>query len=160
MYCDIISINKSKEIEEFAKKLGFNKVIFKGDFDNAGLVISKDYVTNRKLVESKNVKILVDPHINNFRDSLHFRASGLDHVICNLMRKNNVSLGISLVSIENGLMLGRLKQNIKLCRKYKVNMKFFSFAKNKYEMRAREDMISFLRAIGMTGKEAKESLSC
>jgi len=152
-------MERSKEIEDFARKLGFNKVIFKGDFDSIGLFISKDYNTNRKLIERKNIKILVDPHVNNFRDSLHFRASGLDHVICNLSSENKVAIGVSLRSIKDGVMLGRVKQNIKLCRKYKVNVRFFTFAENKYELRSKEDMLAFLRAIGMTGKEAKDAMN-
>lgn len=158
MFCDLVLIGRDEDLENFARKLGFNKLIFKEDFDKLGIVISKDYDTNRRLIERKKIKILVDVHMNNFKDNLHFRSSGLNQVICKLMNKNNVALGISLASIENGLMLGRIKQNIKLCRKYKVKMKFFSFAKGKYEMRAREDMIPFLRAIGMTGKEAKDAL--
>lgn len=159
MYCDIVLADRNADLEKFAKKLGFSKIFFREDFDKIGLVISKDYDMDRKLVESKKVKILVDPHVNSLRDNLHFRSSGLNQIICKLMNKNNILLGISLENIKDGVMLGRVKQNIKLCRKYKVKILFFSFAKSKYEMRAREDMISFLRAIGMNGKEAKEALS-
>src|SRR3989344_951884 len=158
MYCDIVLASKDNDLEDFAKKIGYSKLIFKEDFNKLGLIISKDYSTNRKLVENKKIKILVNPHVNSFRDSLHFRASGLDHVICSLCNKNNVSIGISLDSINDPIMLGRVKQNIKLCRKYKVRMLFFSFAKNNYELRSVHDMLSFLRSIGMTGKEAKNSL--
>ncbi len=160
MYCDIVLIDKNQDIEKFANKLGFNKLIFKEDFDKIGLVVSKDYDSNRKLIENKKVKILVNPHINDLRDSFHFRASGLDQIICKSANKNDISIGISLDSLNNPVMLGRVKQNIKLCRKYKVKIKFFTFAEDKYKLRAREDLLSFLRAIGMTGKEAKEALSC
>lgn len=159
MFCDITLMERSEGVEKFGNNLGFSRIFFKEDFGKLGIVISKDYDTDRKLVERRKVKILVDVHVNNSRDNLHFRSSGLNQVICKFMNKNNVALGMSLGSIKDGIMLGRIKQNIILCRKYKVKIKFFSFAKSKYEMRAREDMISFLRAIGMNGKEAKEALS-
>lgn len=159
MFCDIVLMDRNEDVEKFGKDLGFARIFFKEDFEKLGIVISKDYDTDRKLAERKYVKILIDVHVNNSRDNLHFRSSGLNQVICKIMNKNNVALGISLESIKDGIMLGRVKQNIKLCRKYKVKMKFFSFAKSKYEMRAKEDMISFLRTIGMDGKEAKDALS-
>ncbi len=160
MYCDILLTERNEEIEEFAKKLGFEKVFFEEDFKSLGLVISKDFSTDRGLVEKKKIKILVNVHTNNLRDNLHFRSSGLNHVLCRLCSENNVAVGFSLDSILDAKLLGRMKQNIMLCRKYKVKMRFFSFAKNKYEMRGREDVLGFLRSIGMTGKEAKEAMSC
>lgn len=159
MYCDIVLINRDKDTEELARKLGFSNVFFKEDFDKLGLVISKDFSTDRNLVERKKVKILVNPHMNQMRDSLHFRSSGLNQVLCILCNKNNVAVGFSLNGLDDQKLLGRVKQNIMLCRKYKVKMKFFTFAENKYGLKGREDMLAFLRTIGMTGKEAKEAIS-
>ena len=80
-------------------------------------------------------------------------------MICRLAHENNVAIGVSLNSLYGPFLLGRFKQNIKLCRKYKVKILFFTFAKNKYELRGKEDMLGFLRAMGMTGKEAKSALN-
>ena len=160
MYCDFVLMEKNEEAEKFGRELGFGKIYFREDFENFGIVLSKDYNTDRGLVEKRKLKILLNPHVNNLRDSLHFRSSGLNHVLCKLCYENNVSVGFSLDSALDAKLLGRIKQNIKLCRKYGVKMRFFSFAKNKFEMRGREDMLAFLRSIGMTGKEAKDALSC
>ncbi len=159
MYCDFVLSNKNDELLEFAKKLGFSKILFKEEFSKIGLVEYKDYESARKLIESKKVKILVNPHVNVFRDSLHFRSGGLNQVVCNLANKNDVAIGFSLDSISNPVMIGRVKQNIFLCRKFKVKMLFFTFAKTKYELRAVQDLLSLLRVLGMNGKEAKEALS-
>ena len=158
MYCDIVLMGKSKDTEDFARGLGFGKVFFKEDFDSLGLVVSKNFSTDRNLVERKKVKILVNPHMNELRDSLHFRSSGLNQVLCSLCNKNSVAVGFSLKWLDNPKLLGRLKQNIMLCRKYKVKMKFFTFAEANYELRGREDLLAFLRSIGMTGREAKDAL--
>ena len=57
-----------------------------------------------------------------------------------------------------GQILGRMMQNVKICRKYKTKMIVFSFAENKKEMRDVKDLISFGRVIGMTPGEAKKSV--
>ncbi len=159
MYCDIVLASKDSELEKFAKKLGFSKLLFKEDFNKFGIVESKDYETNRKLIEGKRIKVLVNPHINSYRDSLHFRASGVNHILCKLAHDNEIAFGFSLDSMNNAVMIGRVKQIITLCRKYKVRVLFFSFAKNMYELRGMQDMLSLLRVLGMTGKEAKDALS-
>jgi hypothetical protein len=158
MFCDFVLSNKDAGIKSFAKRLGFSNIIFQEDFKSVGLAISKDYTTDRNLVESKKIKILVNLHVNNFNDSLHFRVSGLDHILCKLCAKNNVSIGFSLDTLVNPVLIGRVKQNIKLCRKYNVKMLFFSFAKSKYELCGVNDLISLLKILGMNGKEAKTAL--
>lgn len=159
MYCDFILMNKDESLLEFSKKLGFSKLIFKEEFSKIGLIEYKDYETARKLVENKKVKILVNPHVNVHRDSLHFRSGGLDQVVCALANKNDVAIGFSLDNLSNPIMLGRVKQNILLCRKYKVKMLFFTFGKTRYELRGVQDLLSLLRVLGMNGKEANEALS-
>ena len=159
MYCDFVLMKIDSDVESFANKLGFTKLYFLSDFDKLGLFESKDYDTNRKLVESKKIKILVNPHLNNYKDSFHFRSSGLDHVLCGLMHRNNIAIGFSLDSLINPVMFGRVKQNIKLCRKYKVKILFFTFAKSKYELKGLQDLLSLLRVLGMNGIEAKSALS-
>ena len=51
--------------------------------------------------------------------------------------------------------MGRIMQNIRLCRKYNVSMVFASFAEAKWEMRSAKDLMSFAVLLGMTPKEAK-----
>ena len=159
MYTDIVLMERNKEAENLSKKLGFEKLVFKEEFSKIGLFISEDPDKNRKLIEGKKIKILANPHVNSLNDSLHHRSSGLNQVMCRLMHENDIALGVSLNSLYDPVLLGRFKQNIKLCRKYKVRILFFTFAESKYELRGREDMLGFLRAIGMTGKEAKNALN-
>ena len=54
--------------------------------------------------------------------------------------------------------MGRMMQNVKLCKKYKVNMVISSFATSKFELKSPSDLISFGIILGMTPKEAKESI--
>ncbi|MBA7666460.1 hypothetical protein ES703_74541 [subsurface metagenome] len=60
------------------------------------------------------------------------RDSGFNHVLAKLAKKKNISLGINLDEIINSEskgkseILARVRQNIKLCNKNKLKMKFIS----------------------------------
>ena len=58
------------------------------------LVVIKggDEKINRLAVENKKIDILLSPEDNNKKDSLFFRNSGLNHVLCRLANKNNVAI--------------------------------------------------------------------
>ena len=112
---------------------------------------------NRKVLSSRYVDLLLDPHLGNRRDFVHHRNSGLNQVLCKLAKENNIAIGFSFSSVlkskDRGKYIGRIMQNIRLCRKYKVKMVIGSFAENKNEIRGLKDIQAFFRVIGMTGKE-------
>jgi RNase P/RNase MRP subunit p30 len=57
------------------------------------------------------------------------------------------------------LVLGRIMQNVFLCRKYKVKMVLGSFARKENEIKNEKELMSFGNIIGMNGKEVKEGLN-
>jgi len=117
---------------------------------------------NREVLSTKNIDILVSPEKNRKEDFLHHRNSGLNHILCKLANKNKIAIGFSFnevlksKNVDRAKILGRMRQNIKLCRKYKVNMIIASFANDKYEMRSLNDLKSFSRVIGMSSLETKK----
>lgn len=142
-----------KEILEARKKIDIVIVLGRGD--------AKE---NRNIIES-SPDVLLSPHHGSKKDFMKERGSGLDHVICRIAAKNKIAIGIDFSEILNAdekervAILGRIIQNIKLCRKYKVKVLFASFASSLFEMRAVQDLMAFAQAIGMTPVEAKKSLS-
>lgn len=84
------------------------------------------------------------------RDPMHFRASGLNHILCKLMAKKGIMYGTSFSLLLNAegknraKLLGRAKQNIMLCRQYGVPVKAFSCAREPHELRDRKDLDRFL----------------
>ena len=112
MACDIVLMNKDKEIEDFARKLGFTKVFFKEDIKSLKILQTENYSEKRKVIERKQIKILLNPHLLSVKDSLHYRRSGLDHILCNVMHKNNVAMAFTLNSLNNYIEIGRLMKNI------------------------------------------------
>ena len=91
---------------------------------------------------------------NSFkRDFVHHRNSGLNHIIAKLMYDKKVAIAFSFSEILNSkkreILLGRIAQNIRLCKKYKVKMITASFAKDPYEMRSNVELKSFFKKLGM-----------
>jgi len=130
----------------------------------ADLVLIESSIDDRKILENSDDVILFNPEINKKKDFMHQRASGLNHVMCKLAKRNNISIAFpfsQILNLENkkrAELIGRIMQNIKLCRKYKVKTIIASFAKKPFEMRPQNDLISFFSNIGMHPKEAKDSL--
>ena len=118
-----------------------------------------DDTVNRDAVSSPNVDILLDPHLGKRRDFMHQRDSGLNHVLCALAKEHNVAIGFSFSAVlrapTRAKLLGRMMQNIRLCRKYKVRMVIGSFAKSNEDMRNVKDMQAFFKVLGMTGKDVQ-----
>ena len=96
---------------------------------------------NRKILENRKVDVLVSPEKIAKNDYLHYRNSGLNHVLCKLAKKNNIAIGLNFNDVlhskgeERARLLGRMMQNVRLCRKYRIMMIFASFARNFYDMR-------------------------
>mgnify|MGYP001579822355 CR=1 FL=1 len=184
---DIIR-DKSKELQTFAKQFGFKELflITENSNDNADILLikqAKDYrkeilaarkkfdvvITlgnfkeNRKIVEAVP-DVLLSPHNGSKKDFMNERASGLDHIICKIAAENKVVIGIDFSELlhaeqEREQIIGRIMQNIKLCRKYKVKLLLASFASSQLEMRDAYDLLAFAQNISMTPAEAKTSLN-
>src|SRR3989338_8126473 len=73
---------------------------------------------DRFFIESKKIKLIYGFEDVNRKDYLHQRASGLNHVLCELANKNNVSIGFSYTSLFNknpaisSQIIERMMQNI------------------------------------------------
>jgi len=145
------------KFEESGRKLGFNKIIC---IDKRFIKSSDD---DRRVFE-KNKNIFIYNLEDKNRDFIHYRNSGLNQVLCKLAKKNDIAIcfNFNLILNNEGMkksqILGRMMQNIRFCRKYKVRTVIASFASKPEEMRSSHDLISFGISLGMHPKEAKESL--
>lgn len=131
---------------------------------NFKLTAAKSSDKDRFLIESKKVKLIYGFEELGRKDYLHQRASGLNHIMCELARKNNISVGFSYSSLLNNdanspVLIGRMTQNIKLCRKYKVKTIIGSFAENPFGLRAQHDLANLFKMFGMDEQNVKASFS-
>ncbi|MBI2101601.1 hypothetical protein HYT53_03220 [Candidatus Woesearchaeota archaeon] len=126
------------------------------------LLAAKSSDSDRMLIEGKKIKIIYGLEELHKKDRLHQRASGLNHIICELARKNNVAVGFSYGSLFSknpetaALIMGRMMQNIALCRKYGVKTITASFSQNPYCLRARHDIARLFAMMGMDEKNMAE----
>jgi RNase P/RNase MRP subunit p30 len=159
---------KLREIKTNVRmEIGF--LVNQKNFDKAAkkskLLIAKSSDNSRFFVESKKIKLIYGFEEVNRKDFLHQRASGLNHVVCELARKNKVVIGFYYSSLFNmgefiiSQIIGRMIQNISLCQKYKVKTVIGSFSDNPFELRSPYDVMSFFIMLGMNGKNIKNSLS-
>ena len=102
--------------------------------ENKGKIIifsSNDDELNKKILEKEKINVLL-LNLSSRKDRMKQRDSGFNHVLAKLAKKKNISLGINLDEIINSeskgksQILARVRQNIKLCNKNKLKIKFIS----------------------------------
>lgn len=105
---------------------------------------------NRKILEKEKIDVLL-LNQGQRRDGMKQRSSGLNHVLAKIAKNNGAIIGINLDEIidsnpkEKTEILSRIRQNIKICNKNKLKMKFIS-QKNKRHVR---DLKSLGLSLGM-----------
>jgi RNase P/RNase MRP subunit p30 len=113
---------------------------------------------NRKILEDKRVDYLIDV-FGSGKDRLRQRDSGLNQVLCKLAKSNGISIGFDISKLVKGdefvsaKVISRLRQNIRLCRKYKVHMVLVNLGK-----RNKKDVFALLLSLGMSTSMAKYSV--
>jgi len=125
------------------------------------IVFVKSSENDLQALESGKAEVMFGFEGAARKDYIHQRASGLNHVLCDIAKRKNVSAAFSFSEILNSderkKTMGRISQNIALCRKSKVNMLIGSFAGKPYEMRAPKDLKSLFSLLGMNAKELNDS---
>ena len=114
---------------------------------------SEDAKANRFLIERVVPDVMYNFEKVPRKDSVHYKRSGLDQVLCKLLAKKNITVGFSFSSILNAqkpeVVIGRILQNIRFCKKYKVKMVFSPFATDPYQLRTEKDLKAFLLGLGV-----------
>jgi len=185
MFADIVFPNNNEiEFIAMAKRLGYTYLYFIYSFEKykisdsklvksgiistslniqktkkkTDFVIVKGSSKNRHVLEKQIPNVIYFLEGDSRKDFIHHRASGLNQVLAKIAHDNDIVVGFSFNSIFNTRVMGRISQNIKLCRKYKIKTLIASFAKNPYEMRAPADLISLFTHLGMHASEARQAL--
>ncbi len=126
------------------------------------LVLLKSSDKNHDNLEKRDFDVIFDLEMNPMKDTMHFRSSGLNQVLCNIAAKKKKIVGINfrnIIDAENKpKIIGRIMQNIKLCKKYKTQMVIFSGAKKALQMKGYHDLTSFMVVFGMKEEGTKKVL--
>ncbi len=136
--------------------------------------------SDRKVLSNKRIARNIDLIFeiennskNNNKDFMRYWNSGLDIVKAKLMHDNKIMLGISInqlirqtkqtkqnkpLLIQKHKIIGRFINNIKLCRKKKVDFIIGSFAREPKELRAEKELRSFINTIGASTEQSKKAI--
>ena len=104
---------------------------------------SNDDELNRKVLEKLEINILLLKQSKR-KDFQKQRNSGFNQVIAKITKKKNIAIGIDLDEIINferqnkSDIIARVRQNVKLCNKNKLKMKFISekYKRDIYSLKA------------------------
>jgi RNase P/RNase MRP subunit p30 len=119
------------------------------------MIVAKSSGNDRAFIESSKVRVIYGFEEFYKRDHLHQRASGLNHMLCGLARKNNVAVGFSYSSLLNknpeitSVLMGRMMQNIRLCKKFNTKMIIGAFSSESFDLRAAHDVMSMFSILGI-----------
>ena len=114
----------------------------------------------RMVVEQKYISLVFDIEQDAQHDQFHSRLSGLNQVLAKLMAKNGITYGISLSLLQKDTQrertLGRIKQNIRICNKYKIKILLSSFAREPFELRNEKDLKAYKELVKRSQKASLE----
>lgn len=108
----------------------------KENSDKKIIFSSNDDELNRKILEKENINTLL-LNQSEKRDFHKQRNSGFNQVLAKLAKKKDIIIGINLDELinsnekEKSAILARIKQNVNLCKKNKLKMKFVSLNKKR-----------------------------
>ena len=112
---------------------------------------------NRAAVENPKVDILAHPCGEK-------GESGLNHVLVRYAAENGVAIDFSMNALiqsrrgDRARLIGKMRENLKLVRKYNAPMILTSHAHSIYDLRAPREMIALASLFGMTKEEATSAL--
>ncbi|MDP2672184.1 MAG: RNase P subunit p30 family protein [Nanoarchaeota archaeon] len=113
---------------------------------------SEDDELNRKILEKLQINILLI-NLAGKKDFQKQRDSGFNQVLAKIAKEKNVEIGINFDEIiqasqyEKPKIISRIKQNVALCNKNKLKMKFI--IQNKENQRDIYDLKSLGAVLGM-----------
>ncbi|MBI4158903.1 hypothetical protein HY500_01440 [Candidatus Woesearchaeota archaeon] len=108
----------------------------------------------RAAINDRKVRMILNVENSAHKDFMHARNSGLNQVICKILKERDVIVGFSFDGVyskegmERAIFLGRMMQNAKMCRKFKVKTAVVDF-----KGRDEKDLNSFGVCIGLTKGE-------
>jgi RNase P/RNase MRP subunit p30 len=137
---------KPQNVSEIEK---FNKALFiEADFICAEAHEEK---LVRAIVSQLKIDMIVNIATSSGKDATHYRRSGVNQVIAKLAKSNKLIYGVSFSNIlsdsKRYRLLGRIMQNQRIFSKFKVPVEINCFAKNRWEIRSKDDLYSFAKVL-------------
>lgn len=122
------------------------------------VIIAQNDQFNRKILEYGKFDILLSPETGNRKTSVRQLDSGFNHVLGRIAKKNNISIGVDMKSIqklpkaEKARRLAKIKQNLAIMRKTKTTVKILNSD-------SKREAFHFLISLGASTAQAKLAIS-
>ena len=150
--------NKLKELQKTTKiKLKFGLLAKQQEIIRAkkisSFVIIESSGKDQHTLEKLSPNLIFNFEKSEKKDKPHYRLSGLNQVLCKLAAKNKITIGFSFSELLNSspqkrqVILGRMIQNLKFCKKYNSSILLASFAKKPFELRSLKNLKSLERLL-------------
>ncbi len=154
----------TKNTTKFPTALIVNRIPDKKDIKDFDFLIFDSSKQPRSFASVKQPAIMINCELDSSKDNLIRINSGITDVIAAIMSKNNKIYGINLSnffynSLPKDILLRRIAQNIKLCRKYNVPFIPLTLAEEPLDLRNPSDIKSFLSLFQVSPDEVKRALS-
>lgn len=121
------------------------------------VIIYQSSQRDQSILERGKINIIFNLENSYRKDKTHYRFSKYNQVLAKLCANKNISLGISFKNIleesnnkKRAVKLGRIIQNIRIAKKYNVDIFLGSFAKKPKEMRSLKDLKSLIKVLAVT----------
>lgn len=115
---------------------------------------------SRASLEHPAVAAVVDAEIQEKRDKLHQRNSGLNEVLASIASQNKkvLLLNLSLLRLQKKeQVLGRFLQNIALAKKAKLPVLLISGARTAFELRATRELRALTLSLGIPSELSRQA---
>lgn len=122
------------------------------------IIQAQDNEFNRKILEIKDVDMLLSPEIHKRKDRLKQRDSGLNEILCRLAKKNNIKIAINLDKInrldkiQKAKILARIIQNIRLCKRTKTEIIIYP------KKHKKQDITAFIKTLKGSTQQSKQAI--
>ena len=153
----LISPRKPGDVQDMARQaLEYADII---------MVAGGDEEINRAASECWEVDVICHPERVSGKDPLDQKNSGIDDVMARFMAERGIAIEICLsellscYGVVRAQLMGRMRQNIMLAKKYKTPIIITSGARDRFGMRAPQDLCSLGITLGMDPGMAKKAVS-
>lgn len=147
---------KIRELQSITKiKLNLGLIANQKDIPKAKnkckFILTESTEKDQYTLEKLKPNLLFNLEKDERKDKTHYRLSGLNQVLCKLANKNKITIAFSFEQIlkekNKPQLLGRIIQNLRFCKKYKVNTIIRSFASNPYNLKSIKQLESLKRIL-------------
>lgn len=116
------------------------------------MILGMNDEINRACLEHKKTSSLLSPEFNRAKDYINYRNSGLNQVLCKIAKENNKEIIENLSDLQGekknqSLILGKMLQNARLCKRYGVKFLIAIITKNEKEFLSSDKLENFSKTL-------------